>query len=179
MATFLSFKKVELSGMSKDEALSKAPFFIQGDATPAFRRWKETYEGPINEAAIRQFMLNYLEKKSKNAPGTGFVITLDPAVADTRERPYKINDRVSHGRRRYAKTYQLFDKEGKLLGEMRGTQAKAKDLAKQLIMDGFHGKGVCTYTQQVVEGEPVAFEFEYVPSKGTKPGTWLVFGIEA
>lgn len=37
-------------------------------------------------------MLEYLAKKGKNCPGAGYLITVESSVADTRERPYKIDD---------------------------------------------------------------------------------------
>jgi hypothetical protein len=178
MTQFLNFQKLEVTGSTKEEALSNAPFGIMGDATQAFKNWRAK-QSVVTEAGIKQFCVDYLAKKSKNVAGAGFSITLDPAVADTRERPYTIVDRKNEqGKRKYKTIYQLFDKEtGALIGETDETKAAAKNLAKELIANGFHGKLVCKYTKQVVEGECVAFEAEYTPSKSCKQGRYLVFGI--
>ena len=178
MEKYLNFQKLEVNGESKEAALANAPFGIMGDATQAFKNWKAK-QSVVTEAGIKQFCVDYLAKKSKNVAGAGFSITLEAAVADTRERPYTIVDRKNEqGKRKYKTIYQLFDKEtGALIGETDTTKAEAKKLAKELIANGFHGKMICKYNKQVVEGECVAFEAEYTPSKSCKQGRYLVFGI--
>lgn len=182
MEKFLNFKVLEVTGATKQEAMDKAPFFIQGDATQAFKAWKAKMTDGITEKDIKDFCIGYLAKKSKNAPGVGFAITIEAAVADTRERPYKISDvKNEKGKRKYKTVYQLVDKAtGAVLAETDETKAKAKEIAKKLYTDkGFKGSIVCTYTKQVLEGEPVAFEAAYTPSKSSRIGTYKVFGIEA
>ena len=179
---FVNFKKLEVTGATKVEAFEKAPFFIQGDATQAFKIWKSKQTQGITEKDIKDFCLGYLAKKSKNAPGVGFAVTIESAVADTRERPYKFTDiKNEKGKRKYKTIYQIIDKEtGKVLAETDETKAKAKEIAKKLYVDkDFKGNLVCTYTKQVVEGEPVAFEVAYTPSKSSRVGTYMIFGIEA
>lgn len=178
----MNFKKIELTGRTKAEALEKAPFYIQGDATQAFRMWKKKMVNGVTERDIKQFCVDYLMKKSKGAPGSGFYITIDPAVADTRERPYRIEDvKNEGGKRKYLKTYVLTDaKTGEPLVSTNETKAKAKELAKELYTKhNFRGDVVCTLTKSVVEGEPVAFRSYYTPSKASHVGTYLVFGVEA
>lgn len=181
MTQFLNFKVTEVTGATKEEALAKAPFDIMGDATQAFKIWKKKQTQAITEADKRQFMLDYLSKKSKNVAGVGFVITQESAVADTRERPYKINDvKNESGARKYKTTYQLIDEAtGAVIAETNETKAKAKEIAKELYTEhGFKGNLTCTYTKQVVDGEPIAFKAQYTPSKSSRVGTYLVFGIE-
>ena len=113
--------------------------------------------------------------------GVGFSITIESAVADTRERPYAITDvKNEKGARKYVTTYQLTDKAtGAVLAETSETKAKAKEIAKSLYTDkGFKGEIVCNYTKQVVEGETVAFTASYAPSKSSRVGSYLIFGIE-
>ena len=127
------------------------------------------------------YMLEYLSKKSKNVNGVGFAITQEAAVADTRERPYRIDDvKNESGARKYKTIYQIVDKAtGKVLAQTDETKAKAKEIAKALYTDkGFKGDLVCTYTKQVVDGEPTAFTATYTPSKSSRVGSYLVFGIE-
>lgn len=181
-AKILNFKKLEVTGNTKEEALEKAPFFIQGDATVAFENFKKHQNSPITEKEIKQFCLDYLANKSKNAPGIGYAITEIPAVKNTRVRPYRVLDvKNTKGKRKFIKTYQIFDKAtGNLLAEVDGTKAKAEKKAKELYTEcGFTGSLKCKVSKQVVEGESLAFEMEYVPSKKACVGTYLVFGIEA
>lgn len=181
MENFINFKKLEVTGRTKQEALEKAPFYIQGDATQAFKLWKKSMVNGVTERDIKQFCVAYLTKKSKNAPGSGFYVTLDPAVADTRERPYRIEDvKNEGGKRKYLKTYVLSDAAtGEVLATTNETKAKAKEVAKDMYKNGFRGDIVCTLTKNVVEGEPVAFRSYYTPSKASHAGTYLVFGVEA
>lgn len=208
MAQFLNFKVMEVVGATKEEALEKAPFDIMGDATQAFKIWKKKQVHGVTEADRKQFFLDYLTKKSKNVAGVGFSITLEAAVADTRERPYRIDDvKNESGSRKYVTVYQIIDKatgavitetpvehvqdkdaEGNLLVNedgtpkmiwKSGTKAQAKEIAKSLYTEkGFKGDLICTYTKQVVDGESTAFTATYTPSKSSRVGSYLVFGIE-
>ena len=180
MAQIKNFKRMEVTGATKEEALAKAPFDIMGDATQAFKIWKKKQVNGITEADKRQFELDYLAKRSKNIDGAGFYIVEEAAVADTREHPYRVNDVKGTGARKYKKIYQLIDKAtGRVIVETNETKAKAKEIAKALYTEkGFKGDLVCTYTKQVVNGEPIAFTVSYTPSKSSRIGTYHVFGFE-
>lgn len=181
MEKVMNFKRMEVTGATKEEALEKAPFGIMGDATQAYRNARKTCKGAWTDAEMKQFMLDYLAKKSKNLAGAGFSITVESAVADTRERPYKIEDvKNEKGARKYKTIYQIVDKAtGAVIVQTDETKAKAKELAKALYTEkGFKGDLICRYTKQVVDGEPIAFTAEYTPSKSSRIGTYIVFGIE-
>lgn len=181
MAQIMNFKRMEVNGATKEEALAKAPFDIMGDATQAYKIWRKKQVNGVTDADKKEFMLEYLAKKSKNCAGVGFSITIESAVADTRERPYKIEDvKNDKGARKYKTIYQIVDKaSGKVLAQTDETKAKAKEIAKALYTDkGFKGDLICTYTKQVVDGEPTAFTATYTPSKSSRVGSYLVFGIE-
>ena len=179
---FLNFKKVEVTGATKEEALEKAPFQVIGDATQSFKNWKKKQTTGVTEAMTKEFMLEYLQKHSKSAAGIGYAITIEAAVPNTRMRPYTFTDvKNEQGKRKYKTTYQLVDKaSGEIIASTQETKAKAKEIAKDLYKKkGYKGNIICTYTKQVAEGEPVAFEVAYTPSKSSKVGTYLTFGIEA
>ena len=178
--TYLNFKKLEVCGATKQEALDKAPFKVLYDATQAYRHWKED-QGIITENSLKEFMQEYLKKKTKNAAGVGCSITIESAVADTRERPYKITDvKNEKGKRKYATTYTVIDLEtNEVLAKCDETKAKAKEVVKTLYKNGLKHNVVCKYAKEVVDGEPIAFYGKYTPSKNTKQGVYMVFGIEA
>ena len=181
MAQIMNFKRMEVNGATKEEALAKAPFDIMGDATQAYKIWRKKQVNGVTDADKKEFMLEYLAKKSKNCAGVGFSITIESAVADTRERPYKIEDvKNDKGARKYKTIYQIIDKAtGAVIAQTDETKAKAKEIAKALYTEhGFKGDLICTYTKQVVDGEPIAFTATYTPSKSSRIGTYLVFGIE-
>ena len=181
--TILNFKKVEVVAASREEAVAQVEntyFHINGDATQAFKNWKQKQNGGVTDRAVKEFMLDYLNKKGKNCPGAGYMITMDAAIGDTRERPYSINDVPNEGKRKYKKTYQLIDRAtGVVLAELQTNKADAKNLAKEIIKSGFKGVIDCKLAHKVVEGQEIVFTAEYTPSKNTKNGTWLAFGIEA
>lgn len=179
---YVNFKTMEVTGDTKEEALEKVPFFVQGDATQAFKNWRAKLNTPISENDLKGFMVDYLSSKTKNAPGVGFYITVDSAVKNTRKRCYTFaNKKNEGGTRKYKQTYQLIDKNtGAVLAECDTTKAAAVKLAKDLYTNqGFRGNLVCRVSKQVVNGEPVAFEMEYTPSKSAHVGVYRVFGIES
>lgn len=181
METMVNFKKLEVTGVTKEEALAKAPFEAKTDATQAYKNWKKQQVNGITEADTKAFMVEYLAKKTKNVTGAGCYITVEPAVLDTRERPYSFKDKKNElGARKYQTVYQLTDAAtGVVLAETNDTKAKAKELARSLYTKkGFRGNIICTYAKKVVDGEPIAFETSYTPSKGSHMGTYIVFGIE-
>ena len=181
MTQIMNFKRMEVNGATREEALAKAPFDIMGDATQAYKIWRKKQVNGVTDADKKEFMLEYLAKKSKNCAGVGFSITIESAVADTRERPYKIEDvKNDKGARKYKTIYQIIDKAtGAVIAQTDETKAKAKEIAKALYTDkGFKGDLICTYTKQVVDGEPTAFTATYTPSKSSRVGSYLVFGIE-
>ena len=177
----LKYDKVELVGAAKEEAFKSAPFFVQGDATQAYKNWESKQEGSVTEAMKNDFYMDYLKKKSKFAPGTGFAIVLQSAVEDTRVRPYSIEDvKNEKGKRKYKTTYEIIDDTtGEILGTTQETKAKAKEIAKDLYKKGLKHNTTCRYTHQVVEGEPIAFKAKYAPSKATRQGKYIAFGVRA
>ena len=178
----LKYDKVELVGAAKEEAFKSAPFFVQGDATQAYKNWESKQEGSITEAMKNDFYMDYLKKKSKFAPGTGFAIVLQSAVEDTRVRPYSIEDvKNEKGKRKYKTGYQgINPATGEILFTNFETKNKAKEVAKELYTKkDYKGDIFCKYIKDVVEGEVGAFEVKYTPSKSAKQGTYICFGVEA
>jgi hypothetical protein len=205
---FLNFKRMTVTGATKDEALAKAPFYIMGDATQAYRNFTKEHPNGFSDSELKEWMLGYLAKRSKNSPNNGFSITVESPVVDSRQRPYRINDvKNEEGPCKYVRTYQIIDnvtgaiiaetpaeyvqdtdKDGNLLftenGDPKmvwkpGTKAQAKDLVRSLYTDGgLRSNVTCIRSKQIVEGTPTAFTAEYTPSKGTRIGTYIVFGIE-
>ena len=182
--TILNFKKCELVAASKEEAIAMMEneyFHCQGDATQAFKNWKEKQTKGITERDIKEFMLDYLNKKGKNCPGAGYIITMDPAVKDTRERPYKIENVKGDGKRKYKTTYVAIDNETNApIGKWDTNKADALNAVKELYKSGaYKGSGRLDKVKEVVEGQATVATFDYAPSKNTKNGTYMCFGIEA
>lgn len=182
--TILNFKKLEVVAENKEAAIAQVEntlFHINGDATQAYKNWKSKQSKGITERDVKEFMLDYLQRKGKNCPGAGYIITLESAVADTRERPYKIEDLKGDGKRLFKTFYKWIDKETKtVVCQVDTNKADAKNAIKELYKSGaYKGDAELVKTKDVVKGQAVVATAQYTPSKNTKNGTWLVFGIEA
>lgn len=176
MAT--NFKKVEVKGFTKQEALAEAPFQVIKDATQA---WKLAGK-PVTDKTLNAFCGEYLQKHTKFAAGIGCSITFEAGQADTRERPYTMNDvKNEKGKRKYKTGYQAVNPAtGEVLFVNFESKKAAQDQAKELYTKkGYKGNIVCKYIHEVVEGEPLAFTVDYTPSKSAKEGTYIAFGVEA
>lgn len=181
----LNFEKIEVVAESKEAAIAQVEenlFHVNGDATQAFKNWKQKQNGGVTERMVKEFMLEYLEKKGKSCPGAGYMITVESSVADTRERPYKIEDvKNEEGKRVWKKQYKWIDKEtGKCVASVDTNKADAKNALKELYKSGeYRGDAELWVTKDVKEGQPIVATAKYTPSKNTKNGTWLAFGIKA
>lgn len=179
----LNFKKVEIVAANVEEAkaiMEENHFNYLGDATQKFKNWKEKQGGAVTDRDIKAFMLDYLNDKTKNCPGAGFLITLDAAVKDTRERPYKIEKVKNEGRRKYTTTYVgVNTATGLPVGKWDTTKADALNAIKEMYKSGELKDNVeLSMVKEVSKGEAVVAKCFYTPSKNTKKGTWLAFGIE-
>lgn len=183
--TILNFDKSEIVATSKEEAkeiMVNTMFGYGGDATQAYNLWMEKQGGAVTDRALKEFMLDYLAKKSKNCPNVGYLITLTSAVKDTRERPYKIeNVKNEDGKRKFKTVYKWMDKEtGVEVAKSDKNKADAMNAIKELYKSGaYKGDAELVKSKDVVEGQAVVATAKYTPSKNTKNGHYIAFGIKA
>lgn len=184
MTTILNFKKIEVTSESKEAAIANVEenyFHINGDATQAYKNWVEKQTHDITDRDIKEFMLEYLSKKTKNCPNAGFVIVAEPAVCDTRLRPYEIeNVKNEEGKRKFKTVYAAVDNEtGVMFGKWDTNKADALNSVKEMYKSGeYKGSGKLIKIKEVVEGQATVATFKYAPSKNTKKGRYIFFGIE-
>lgn len=174
------FVKVEVVGETKNEALEKVEnLVIMGDATQAFKLWQKKVGAGYTEKDVKEFMVEYLAKKGNKA-GAGYVITKVSAVESTRERPYKIeNVKNEKGRRKMGRVYTIINKAtGEVIDKIQGTKKTAEEAVKKLYKNGLKADITCEIQYIVTEGEKIAFTAKYVPSKGSRFGEYIVFGLE-
>lgn len=172
-------KTVNVKAYSISDVKKQSPFNLVKNATTM---WKKA-GSPVAGEELKEFMKTYLEKATKNAVGQGCYIVIDPAISDSRENPYKINNIPTEGKRKFKRVYELVNATtGQIL-----TSAESKDeamkQAKNIVTKekdklGVGVKHYCRVTNVVVEGQSKAFTFEYLPSQNAKQGTFLLFGIE-
>lgn len=177
-----NFKVVEVNAYSKEEAkkIAKEQHGIEilKEATQAWTKANK----PISEKTLREFCGNHLQGVTKFVSGIGCLITVESGVADTRERPYTVHPiKNEQGKRKFKKAYQAIDKAtGEILFTSFGTKKEAEDMGKDLyISKNYRGDIFCKVIHEVIEGEVGAFEMTYTPSKNTKLGTYIVFGVQA
>ena len=177
------FKRVEVVGASKEEALAKAPFETPDfkNATQKYNNWREKQTGAITDSDIKQFMHDYLAENTKFAPGVGCYIVLDAASKDTRKRPYVYESIKGEGTRKW-KTFHVWrdDETGVEVCSVDTTKAKAAEAMKKMYSDkNYKGNVSCHLEKRVVEGSPVEAKMKYAPSKSAANGRYLCFGVES
>lgn len=213
MSEIFNFKSFEVSAETKEAAVAqveKENFHINGDATQAWKKFHEK-NAKVTSNDEKEFKLEYLKKKTKNAPGSGFIVTLSSAVVSTRERPWKVVDIKTEGKRDTQKKFDLvdhdtkevlktlkservknekageaiLDKDGNDTGRVepdtkviRPTKTAAKEMAKALIKKGFKGQIDIVQGKESIGSDPVVATVTYTPSKSTKNGRYMFFGLE-
>jgi hypothetical protein len=108
-------------------------------------------------------------------PNDGAYIVLQSAVADTRERPYKV-EKPKYDARTHSpeKFYVIRDTTGHEVGREKTSKA-AEQKAKEFITD-FKEDVTINYEWVSKEKNSLYATVKYVPSKGTQPCKLLVFG---
>lgn len=168
------FKKFEVIGTTKDAAMKESGLNLRVDATQAYKKWAK--ENATNEDNVKEWMKDYLKKKKLTMPKDGAYIVLQTAVADTRERPYKVEKPKYEARthtpiRVYVGRAQ--DTGEELFTEKTSKAAEAD--AKEWIIDNHVGVDLFIETR-LKEKNSLYAKVNYVPSKGTQPCKILVFG---
>lgn len=175
-----NFKQVEAKAYNKEEAFAQFPFNVQLQGADCTQAWKNAGK-PMTGNALKEFMAEQLQKKTRFSAGNGCYIVVESGVADTRERPYTFNNVKSEGKRKAGKCIELINPEtNEILGTTFGTKHDAEKMAKELYTEkDYRGNIKGVYKYHIVEGEPLAFEVEYTPSKNARLGTYIAFGVEA
>lgn len=177
METNVIFKKFEVIGATKDEAIAEAaPMNLMVDATLAYNKWAK--ENVTSEAAVKEWMKDYLLKKKFNRPNMGAYIVLQKAVTDKRERPYQVEKpkydvRTHTPIRTYVGRAQDTGEEVFTVK----TSKEAEQAAKEFVIDNHIGVDI-TIETRMKEKNSLYEKVNYVPSKGTQPAKLMVFGYQ-
>lgn len=178
----VNFKSIKVSATNLNEAIASVEdrFHICGNATQAFKNAKAKHTGAWTDRDEKAWMLEYCDGKNRSCPGTGFYIVVESAVEDSRERPYKFESVKNNGKRKEKKTYTwIDDATGTVITKVRTNKTDADNALKKMYKDGtFKGNAKCVISKEYIEGESVVSIAKYVPSKSTRKGTWVFFGIE-
>ena len=167
------FKKFETIGVTKDAAIKESGLNLRVDATQAYKKWAK--ENVTNEDNVKEWMKDYLKKKKFTMPIDGAYIVLQSPVADTRERPYKV-EKPKYEARTHSpeKFYILRDATGNEIGREKTSKA-AEQAAKEFVAD--YKESVTINIEWVAkEKNSLYATVKYTPSKGSQPCKLLVFG---
>ncbi len=167
------FKKFEVIGSTKDAAIKESGLNLRVDATQAYKKWAK--ENATNEDNVKEWMKDYLKKKKFTMPNDGAYIVLQSAVADTRERPYKV-EKPKYEARTHSpeKFYVLRDATGNEVGREKTSKA-AEQAAKEFVAD-FKENVTINYEWVSKEKNSLYATVKYTPSKGSQPCKLLIFG---
>ena len=167
------FKKFEVIGETKDAAIAESNLNLRVDATQSYKKWAK--ENATNEDNVKEWMKEYLKKKKLTMPNDGAYIVLQSAVADSRERPYKV-DKKKYDSRTHSpeKFYILRDANNNEVGREKTSKA-AEQAAKEFV--AAYRESVTINIEWVAkEKNSLYATVKYTPSKGSQPCKLLVFG---
>ena len=86
------FKKFEVMGTTKDEAIKESGLNLRVDATQAYKKWAK--ENVTNEDNVKEWMKDYLKKKKLTMPNDGAYIVVQSAVVDSLPKDIKYQHAV-------------------------------------------------------------------------------------
>lgn len=189
----MSMKIAEAQGYSKQKAFETTGFEIDFERLKnATQSWKKV-GAPLSGKKLNEF----LEAYTKSNKVSGVYIVVESASDDTRERPYKVINEATKGKRKSKTTYQVKEAELKVKyhntkdeegndvlvpevtvvssGKVEG-RAPKKDQAVKLMKDLIKQNKknyVIEIVKEITEGQKFAAYGEYTPSKSAEVGKFL------
>lgn len=203
-----TLKIVECKGFSKEEAFANlgfdpnSPVIAGANATQAWKKAGSPIPGTVD---FTRFVTQQLNEKTKNEPGFGIHIVLDPPLKDIRVRPYTIINNKATSTRKWKFMYWIredvlsfntietpsYDDYGEEIGkqaiedisvaqpgpivEMCSSKAEALDRVKELTT-ATH-KSYSLLAVKVPDVAPISAYCVYTPSSNAKEGTFIACGI--
>jgi len=204
----LPLQIIECQGYTKEEAFAPLEFDPDSPMIPgvnATYAWYKAGKPNINTVNFRRFIVEQLEKKTKNEPGFGVYIMLKQPVKDIRKKPFTIVNCKTETTRKWKIIYQIreddlsikylkepiYDEYGELTDESQDSMEIAIN-KMGLIVDTCESKAdaltkikeLITSTHKCYSLIPVkvpdvtsvaAFGF-YTPSANAKKGIFIACG---
>jgi hypothetical protein len=189
----MNMRIAEAQGYSKQKAFETTGFDVDfGKLKNATLSWKKV-GSPLGGKKLNEFLEAYIKENK----AYGVYIVVDPASDDTRERPYKIINEATKGKRKSTTTYQVKEAEFKVkyrtvkdeegndvevpevtvvsTGKIEGKATK-KDQAIKLMKDLIKQNRkpyVIEIVKEITEGQKYAAYGEYTPSKSAEVGKFI------
>ena len=189
----MNMKIAEAQGYSKQKALETTGFDVDIERLKnATQSWKKA-GAPLSGKKLTEFLEAYI----KDNKVYGAYVVVEAASDDTRERPYKVINEATKGKRKATTTYQVKEAELKIKyhntkdeegndievpevtvvssGKVEGRATK-KDQAIKLMKDLIKQNKkdyVIEIVKEITEGQKFAAYGEYTPSKSAELGKFL------
>lgn len=189
----MNMKIAEAQGYSKQKALETTGFDVDIERLKnATQSWKKA-GAPLGGKKLNEFLEAYI----KDNKVYGAYVVIEAASDDTRERPYKVINEATRGKRKSTTTYQVKEAELKIKyhntkdeegndievpevtvvssGKVEGRATK-KDQAVKLMKDLIKQNKknyVIEIVKEITEGQKFAAYGEYTPSKSAELGKFL------
>lgn len=189
----MNMKIAEAQGYSKQKALETTGFDVDIERLKnATQSWKKA-GAPLSGKKLTEFLEAYI----KDNKVYGAYVVVEAASDDTRERPYKVINEATKGKRKATTTYQVKEAELKIKyhntkdeegndievpevtvvssGKVEGRATK-KDQAIKLMKDLIKQNKkdyVIEIVKEITEGQKYAAYGEYTPSKSAELGKFL------
>lgn len=168
--------KYEINAYSLDEAKQKAAemgLTIVKNVTPS---WKNSNCPKFGTNDFKVFIADILDKKRlTNSTGVGVIVAVENGSADTRQRPWTLNNNIKEGSRATKRHFEVRTKDGNLVGnyDKKGDAIRAAKAAMVNLKQDMY----CDIVYRVIDPEmAIAFTLDYTPSVNAKMGTYVVFG---
>lgn len=189
----MNMKIAEAQGYSKQKALKTTGFDVDIERLKnATQSWRKA-GAPLGGKKLNEFLEAYI----KDNKVYGAYVVVEAASDDTRERPYKVINEATRGKRKSTTTYQV--KEAELIVKYHNTKdeegndvevpevtvvssgrvegrATKKDQAVKLMKDLIKQNKknyVIEIVKEITEGQKFAAYGEYTPSKSAELGKFL------
>ena len=189
----MNMKIAEAQGYSKQKALETTGFDVDIERLKnATQSWRKA-GAPLSGKKLNEFLEAYI----KDNKVYGAYVVVEAASDDTRERPYKVINEATRGKRKATTTYQVKEAELKVKyhntkdeegndvevpevtvvssGRVEGRATK-KDQAVKLMKDLIKQNKknyVIEIVKEITEGQKFAAYGEYTPSKSAELGKFL------
>ena len=206
----MGLKIIECTGYTKEEAFANLKFNPDSPVVPgsnATQAWGKVGKPNVNTLAFKRFIVEQLEEKTKNEPGYGIYIVIDPPIRDIRKRPYTVVNCKATATREWKFVYHIredkldinylkepiYDEYGELTDESEESmeisilepglivatcESKAEALVKMKELITETHKCYSILPAKVPDITPVAAFGFYTPSSKAKKGTYIACGFE-
>ena len=199
----MGLKIIECTAYTKEAAFANLKFNPDSPVVPgsnATQAWGKVGKPNVNTLAFKRFIVEQLEEKTKNEPGYGIYVVIDPPVRDIRKRPYTVVNCKATATREWKFVYHIredkldinylkepiYDEYGELTDESEESmeisilepglivatcESKAEALVKMKELITETHKCYSILPAKVPDITPVAAFGFYTPSSKAKKGT--------